>query len=269
MTLSIVIPIFKVTKRTFENLYLLSKISEPNLIEIILVSNFESESLKEYCKRNYKFNYLCTQTAGANRARNTGYRNAKSDIVLFLDDDCVIDDFDILNIHINAFEQESDLWAHGGLYRFDCNQNSIADRTYYKLQMQWLERGFKQAPYYYSYLIGGHLSVNKKLIGDVTLFDDSIIYGGSETSFFHKFSDKKFRLNPGLFVLHKSNNSIFSLIKKACKQGTASGRRGPKTFPKVEPYPRFNLDLKLVGVEIFYARVYDFFFHLCRNKTLR
>jgi hypothetical protein len=148
-----------------------------------------------------------------------GIKNAESEILLFLDSDCLLDDIKILQKHRDFHLESPSIGCLGGLYR--CDSHRVADRAYNYLQRRWLYWGTDQDNS--KYLLGGHFSCKLSSI-KTHRFDENIIWGGSETEFFFRlFSDGvTMKLEDRFEVLHDTRMTISELVKKLYRQGAGS-----------------------------------------------
>lgn len=188
--------------------------------EIILVQNNISEKSSLNCDLVIQHEKL--KFPGVNRSRNHGLRKAKYDFVFFVDDDCELDDPFLLKKHFSLHQKDTSLFAVGGLYVLG-EKAGLFSRLYQEIQMLWLHQGLisDSGLRETQYLIGGHFSVKKSLcqIQDI-YFNEDIVYGGSELSFFAKARHKNLQLELHDFsILHHTNESFFSLNRKIFKQG--------------------------------------------------
>lgn len=135
----------------------------------------------------------------------------------------------------NAFPEVSCI---GGIYNY--SGQAIRDLTYNYIQTRWLLQG--QKGLFNSYLIGGNFSCKRSSLGDEK-FDPKIVYGGSETEFFLRMSEKKnlkYKLFLDLPILHNTHLGTFEFCKKAFKQGVGSRYLRQKLQRDIE----VNSDLK-------------------------
>ena len=87
--------------------------------EIVLVDNNSSDRTKEMCDRfmsaypDIRFNYCFEANQGLSYARNCGIRNAKGDILVYVDDDALVNK-EYLSTYANFFRRNADAVAAGG-----------------------------------------------------------------------------------------------------------------------------------------------------------
>jgi glucosyl-dolichyl phosphate glucuronosyltransferase len=116
-----------------------SQTMDSALFEVIIVDNNSSDDTREvvekYCAEYPHFNYVLETNIGLSRARNTGFRNAKSDWILYLDDDVKV----LPNLTESALNT---IENHG----FECFGGIIY--TYYlKERPRWIKPDFLSNQY--------------------------------------------------------------------------------------------------------------------------
>lgn len=200
--------------------------------EIILICNHLQSSdhfdrLQNRCRgiipaENFKM--LNWPHPGVNRSRNVGLDQAKYGLVFFVDDDCELDDTYLLQKHVSLHFKKPEIFAVGGLYELDNSEvPSFCSRIYFDVQMRWLYQALidPTSTRRASYLIGGHFSAKKNQIQKNKLrFNDEIIYGGSELSFFARAQGLGLLMELHDFsLLHQTEENILSLHQKIFKQG--------------------------------------------------
>ncbi len=156
---------------------------------------------------------------GVNCARNLGISQSTSDMVLFLDSDCMLDDPD----HIQKLAKFLELYPNasgvGGGYKVSTDAN-LATKAYNYLQMDWLRQQILSEDLKAKALIGGHMLLQKSKLPGLR-FDENILYGGSEKELFVRLAKSKadLYLDMELSVIHTSELSQKELLKKAKAQG--------------------------------------------------
>lgn len=201
-------------------------------VEIIVVANTVQtiekkqniqSQIPEFLSVPVRLEFLAEE--GVNRSRNHGLFVAKNEIIFFVDDDCEMDDPRLLQKHLFIHREQKNLFALGGVYEV-LEDSSFFTRIYQNIQMHWLHQGLEAEGPKTRYLIGGHFSVKKTQCKKAQLhFDESIVYGGSELSFFKKAWEKKLAIELRDFSLrHHTHESFLSLCQKLLKQGAGQGR---------------------------------------------
>lgn len=202
--------------------------SEIQRCEVVVVFNKVSEKCKyeavELAKKyNLDINFFYLSERGANLARNEGLRQARFEIVYFLDDDCELELKNTLIRHIKLHLLRADVFAFGAAYTLKPTAG-FYDRIYHYLQMKWFYSGVltgSGSRKIMRHLLGGNFSIKKRLASEKKIiFDNSIAYGGSEHEFFRTAYIKSLILEDcGIEVLHNTNENLRSVTRKVYKQG--------------------------------------------------
>lgn len=191
--------------------------------EIIVVSNFDdrdSKALIESLQQTVlPIRYLVAQKIGANIARNLGAKHTTSDIVLFIDDDCYIEDQDLLQKIIQYHATHQDVMVAGGRYMLPPGSSTL-EKAYFEISNSWINQGYIDENFAF-HLVGGIVSYKRKIFDQNLFFDEGIIFGGAETEFHDRLQAAGFKttLINNVCICHKPPLSIKSFIRKAYLQG--------------------------------------------------
>lgn len=153
--------------------------------EVLVVANIPQQQLRNLVNSigsqgNGSFEYLETGRLGVNLARNKGLERANAAIVLFLDDDAILENDSFLSKHLQLHNTHQEAVAIGGPYRLT-SPHTIWDQAYHDVAHDWLNR-HRQSKNQTSQLLGGNLSVKKEiLLSKRWRFDEEISFGGAET----------------------------------------------------------------------------------------
>lgn len=97
--------------------YLSIQTLAPNLFEIIIIDNNSSDSTKiianKYLENHSNAKYFLETKQGLSHARNAGYKQAKSDNILYLDDDAYLNAEGLENL-VNFIDSDKELAIVGG-----------------------------------------------------------------------------------------------------------------------------------------------------------
>lgn len=198
--------------------------SASDFFEILVVVNgVKAGTLQKIDLLSEEFlKVIKVEEKGVNKARNAGLREARASILLFLDDDCEIQDPYFLARHIRFHAEHPAVFATGGGYQLpaDCGRFDV---FYNSIQMRWFFSGLVQPGQNQKacYLLGGNFSIKAHVaLEQKLLFDERIKYGGSESEFFRKAGLLGLELRANSFeVLHHTHETVISLSRKLYKQG--------------------------------------------------
>ena len=142
MSISIVIPSLGRKDELYNTINDLSKQSLPKEnweVIVVLQNELDFEKFNLLCERtgiNLRVYY--SSAPNASLARNIGLIESKSDIVLFLDDDLVIENSDFLNSHITAYSDYSISGVFGQILDPGMSPRSDRHKWSYKKHIGWL-----------------------------------------------------------------------------------------------------------------------------------
>lgn len=268
--ISVVIPTLgnrlRETRALLESLLLQTGVDD---FEVLLVANLKNPKMKKMIRAfPDRFKYFHCGIRGVNRARNLGFLEAQGEVILFLDDDCYIDDRSLLLKHIELHRNFPNAIGIGGRYR-QIGQRNPYEQAYFWLADHWLSK-WSLTENRSLHLLGGHSSFKKSMMlrGNY-LFNDQIIFGGAETELQLRLNanGETLLLFDDLFVSHDASLGIFELIKKSFYQGQGFGRRkntglvvsAPKKLNIQDYCPRSVLQNPKI---LFAFSIYDLFFSL-------
>jgi len=248
---------------------LLSSLTDQNLssskFEIHVVGNLAEDPGQhvtfEMKKVLPNLHWHCVGAIGVNRARNWGLKKAKAEIILFLDDDCIVTHRYYLNTVVSAHAENPDVVAIGGAYVSSPGAATI-DRAYNRISSQWLERR-SSADGRFVNLVGGNVSYKKsQLVAKGLEFNEKIVFGGAETDLHSRIlaSGGRLLFLKDLNVEHRPALNLRALIRKAFLQGMAAQFRR-RTGLFVATRPRL-LDLPVSELENFWIQVFHYSFRL-------
>lgn len=217
-------------------------------LEVLIVINGHLDSrnvaqIKQWASAEVSYlKIFFLSTKVVNLARNHGLKNAKSDVVIFFDDDCVIENKQFLLKHLQFHQSHPEVFAYGGGYTLS-HKPAFWDRIYNYLQMKWLYSGIiddASSLVVTRVLLGGNFSIKLKLaVAQELEFDEFIIYGGSEFEFFKQARIKNLTLVlNSLNVYHNTSENLFSVTRKLYKQGRGKAhidlKHGPSDLNSIE-----------------------------------
>lgn len=232
MQLSIIIPAHKSGN---EIDFLLESIIDqktPPEYEVLVIANPPQPLLRQKIASKPKnFRYLETKSIGVNYARNVGLKDSRGEIVLFIDDDCLLHDPHFLKKHYDKHLAFPQLDGLGGYYTITNSAGPI-EQSYHIKQMEWVQNGL-QPSYHVELLLGGNMSFKKINISGL-FFDEKIKFGGAETEFIYHLASKgkRTRIFHELSILHKTKIHLRDFFKKALLQGAGAAYLKRKKYQK-------------------------------------
>lgn len=190
---------------------------DSNNYNIVLVFNKKRPPANTIPWSNVHFLY--SPIVGVNHARNLGLLQSTGNIVLFLDDDCRLQNKNYLSLLIELHNQHPDQKSIGGPY-ITFGKASATARAYQWVRNQWLQ-SHQLGQWHSQVLLGGNASYKKIVFENGLRFPPGITYGGSETPL---NVEVYLTYGPHLFleslaIEHASQISIISFVNKAYLQG--------------------------------------------------
>ncbi len=223
MKLSIIIPSYGRADVLNDCLKSINKIkSELRDYEIIIVNNNNDKKIEKetskVCKR-YSLNIIeinAHKGVGSVKARNFGIKKAKGEIIIFFDDDTLIQKNYFINL-IKTFEDEK-VGAVGGA-EIKKQKNSIFHKIMFKLSktgdITWsgniisnFSQDIKQ-PLKVKHLHGSNFSIRKSIIDEIGLMDEKMLgHYRDETEFVYRVYKAGYDVifNPKCKVIHTATN---------------------------------------------------------------
>jgi len=201
-------------------------------IEVLVIANLPKQDLRSLVgsmnrSSRVKFEYLETGKLGVNLARNKGIERTKGEVVLFLDDDAILDDLEgageqFLDRHLQKHIKYPEAAAIGGPYRL-VGRHSIWDEAYHFVAADWLDQHVRDG-HVTTQLLGGNLSIKRSIFDKGFKFDEAIFYGGAETGFCQRLTlaQEKLMFFPDLAIGHAPDLSKRTFCKKAYLQGAGA-----------------------------------------------
>lgn len=229
--------------------------------EAIIVANRQALDVREYLKSlDERFRYFETGTVGANVARNLGIENASAPLVLFLDDDCLASDPQLLHKHFENHRLNPDVTALGGPYLADPGASRVG-RAYHRRQIAWL-RTAPRPSCRADWLPGGNMSIKRQCL-DQNRFEPRLIFGATETEFQLRLASggHRIRLLDDLATVHRIGKLSFSaFLKKAFLQGAGGYWVSSRGLNPRALAPQQYADPNRIQTPTFLEQVYEWAF---------
>lgn len=171
--------------------------------EIVLVNNNSTDSTEAECQRfrndypNVSFNYCVELQQGLSYARNCGIRNAKGDVLVYVDDDALVNP-EYLATYADFFDKNPDAVAAGGpiLPQYDgCDEPGWMSHYTRQLVTGRLYLGDRQREFPKdAFPGGGNAAYRKSVFDKVGLFNVELgrkgnsLMGAEEKDLFDKMT---------------------------------------------------------------------------------
>lgn len=232
---------------------------------VLVVANVPSQALRKLVNSmgdrrsrfQKQFEYLETGRLGVNLARNKGLERAQGSIVLFLDDDTILESDSFLSEHVERHQAYPEAAAVGGPYHLAA-QHSFWDEVYHQIANEWLlQHSIRQGRT--TQLLGGNLSLKKEILEKHGWkFDEPIAFGGAESGLCSRLTQAGYDLvfEPALSVGHAPDMTRLSFCRKAFLQGAGAHWRSVNISP---PSVRYVNEMKPTkNAQRLYAMCFDY-----------
>jgi glycosyltransferase involved in cell wall biosynthesis len=192
--------------------------------EVIIINDGGSTHIYEklkFLKSRLTIRYFYQKNRGPAAARNLGIRNAKGDIILFLDDDSVPTK-DWFECVVNAWERFPDFDGIGGYTKSD-----VTDSIYCRVNSDFFNWYLTQYSddKFHPFLVTCNAGYRKSVLSSVGNFDESFKKASGEDRDLNVKISKlggKLRLDKNILVYHDRDLTLHSFIKKHLNYGKAA-----------------------------------------------
>ena len=170
-SVSVVIPAYNEAQRITFCLSSLKKQTLREPYELIVIDNNSTDDTVHIAKRFTKRVYV-EHAPGAGNARNAGILHAQSDLIVFVDADCIVPT-DYLKKIIHIFTTHTDISGVSGPYEYADSGKLFTwiwpNGNYFTSLFSLLRRMFGVQP-----IIGGNLAIRRSALHDVGGFEKTI-----------------------------------------------------------------------------------------------
>ena len=220
--LSIILPTANGPDVLFECLESLLNQTYPlEKVELIIIDNRNDSRLAQSLKGGefnnfFALKYIPMPHKGPAAARNTGIKNASSEILAFIDDDCVADS-DWAKSVIETHRLNPDKPVVGGLtYVSACEDTALVSQF---LSNSSAETGFKEKEIVFS--PAWNVSIKKYIFSEYLFNENFPFPGGENLEFFWRIYKQgyKFVRNKNIKIIHARNKNLLSFLKQAYYHG--------------------------------------------------
>ena len=178
--------------------------------EIIIIDQTDKDIAQEI--KGDKIFYILQEEKSASKARNRGLINSKSEIVLFLDDDVIIENKDFLKNHIEHYNNPKTSGVSGATLSMDSKFCDILPKKVLKKHIGWIYfPGNYSKPFKIPNGRSCNLSVRKRFALDIGGMDERFDKGAyrEESDFCIRLTKKYGDLiyDPNCYLIHIGNKT--------------------------------------------------------------
>ena len=185
-------------------------------LEIIVVDNNSTDATKDIT-RLYPVKYVFENKRGPGASKNKGIREARAELVAFIDADCVADKAWLTNI-IEGFTNKFIGGCGGKILSFE--PQTLIEKYYNLKDMFSKERAFCRMELFLPAIGAANAVYRREVLENVGLFDDSFITN-EDTDLTWRVYLKGYLLSyvPGAIVYHKHPDRLTDFFRKRFESG--------------------------------------------------
>jgi len=210
-----------------------------DLYEIVLINNNCTDQTEEKCKlfqQDYpqvNFRYFVETEQGLSHARNRGIKEVKGDILIYVDDDALVNK-EYLSAYYELFLNEKNLYAAGGpiIPIYEAEPPKWMSFFTKEMLTGYLYQGNKIGKFKRRYPGGGNAAYRKEVFEKTGLFNVELgrkgdnLVGSEEKDIFDKMTEMNllFLYHPNAILYHiipekKLTNEYFNQLTLSAGQG--------------------------------------------------
>ncbi len=186
-------------------------------IELIVVDDnddkYLAQSLKESeCSKFFALKYIPLSHKGPAVARNAGIKSASSEVLAFIDDDCIADS-DWAKFILETHRLNPDKPVVGGLtYVSECDNTSLVSQF---LSNNSIEIGFDKKEIIFFPTC--NVSIKKHIFSEYLFNEDFSLPGGEDLEFFWRLYKQGYRFiwDKNIKVIHARKDNLLNFLKQA------------------------------------------------------
>lgn len=184
-----------------------------------------------------------SSSVGVNVAKNHGIKNAQGEILVFLDDDCLLEDANHLK-KLDKLFQDPKVDAVGGLYVTPQKEKSLVMMAYNQMSNFWVQQ-YVGANGQTSQLLGGNSAYRRKIFYNIK-FDETVLYGADEIELNRATTQAGFGLffSEEVKVTHYASRDLKAFFARA--KAHAQNRR-PRNSSERKKWPVLKIAKEFCG----------------------
>ena len=209
--------------------------AQADVFEIVIINNNSNDKTEEislaFQKNNPQLNvtYFIESNPGLSFARNRGIKEAKADLISFIDDDGIAREDYVTNL-IESFKKHSEYGAIGGkvIPIYEEGEEPAWMNKYIQGVVSKVDYGDKIIDFNKKYPAGCNMAFRKKLFSEFGGFNTDLVYRGDDKFVFANLREHGVKViyDPNVFVNHfiDSYRTESKFINKISKSIGASER---------------------------------------------
>ncbi len=214
------------------------------LIQIVLTQDVEVPA--EFTK------YILGTARNAPTARNYLWKNTKSSLALFLDEDCeIVSPLYFSELKYSVTKANIPVLALGGNYESTTSQG-LLQKAYNLVTKIWTLKNVSSSTLF----LGGHFALYQESIQRQNLFDNDTLFGGEEFNLLKNLQRQSFQITwqPQLKVIHHPSSSWKHFFQRAWQHSKAHAHPTPLTKSYLHSLYKLCISAPIltVGLSFFY-----------------
>jgi len=222
--LSIIVPVLNGANHINNLMNSLMNINYPkNKYEILIVDNesrdMTVELIKKFQRNIPQLKLYFEKRKSSYAARNTGIMNAKGEIMVFTDVDCIVNNNWLINI-VKSFSENSVGCVAGGI--LSPKWNNIVEEYYAKKDIMSQKNTLNSE--FLPYPMTANVAYRMEIFNKIGYFDEKLISGGDADLAWRMQLETEYKIvyDQNAIVIHKHRTNIKSLFKQQFSYGYGS-----------------------------------------------